>query len=62
MMDATVSATPSVPARSASMVWSGRSAKTRLITNSTPTSVASENAFNRKATSPKVPARRPKAK
>jgi hypothetical protein len=57
--DATVRATPSGPARSASMVSRGSSAKTRLITNSTPTSAASEKAFRRKATRPKVPTRRP---
>ena len=36
-------------------VSAGRSLKTRLMTNSTPTSADRANAFSRKATSPKMP-------
>ena len=46
-MDAAVSAIPSEPSRSAATVSAGRSLKTRLITNSTPTSADRANAFSR---------------
>jgi hypothetical protein len=61
-MDTALKAIPSDPPRSASTVLFGRSVKTRLITNSTPTSAERAKALTRKATRPKVPVRRPTAR